>query len=353
MPTSELEKESRQNEIMYGPGFTLNLLAEMYRDLVEHQKEQTQHFDSAISRLLEEKRLADEKQEQLRKEAEQARQDEERKKMDALEATVRIGGKAGAMAKFEIQRLKQAALTEPEENGKAKANDAAGVAYRQYEKAWPGGTLTVPKLESVFKDLPSRPSGSQARYFFENRSRYCDESMGQDYLTTDGFAKLVQDLGFLQKKMAEEKQEALKKIFTMLDAKRKGEISLLDILKQIDSQDKELLMPMVDVLMHQCDVNKNGLLDLAEFHAFYTSWVEMHRIFEIFDDCRLEETWSDDREGHLEFADVELLSSVFLSIRSKTLQGRHQVAPLEAVITSLGERWLLIVVYDPKASFYC
>jgi len=326
------------------PGsLTMELVSEMYGLLVRHQTEQTQRFDTVI-KTREEKRAADEEEQRIREqEAEQARLEKERKEQEELEAALKKGGK-GARAKIAQIRGMRASAAESTATESAQAVQTRKTASL-YAKAWPGGKLTSINLEEAFQDLPDRPSAAQARYLYEKRARYCDEAKGGDYLSTEGFTKLVRDLGHLQAELAAQKTEKLQRTFKRLDARRKGEISLGEILAQIETEERNLLMPLVDALLKVSDTNRNGLLDIHEFPTFYLGWMELHRIFEVYDDCRIEEKWTDRKQGdgQLQFAEIELVSSVFQGIKSKTSQGHNHVANMGPVVSSLGERECMFV----------
>jgi Ca2+-binding EF-hand superfamily protein len=313
---------------------TIQDASSLYKLLVQHQKEQSNRFDKLIQKR-DEQRVFDEENERIRrKEAEKERLDKEKKEQEEIEGLLRRGGK-GARAQLAQIRARKA-----EEQAKKPIElPVADTRPKIYEKAWPGGVVTSTKLESAFANLPEQPSGAQARYFFEQSKRYCDESKGPGYLTTDGFRRIVSDLGHLQADLVAENKETLQRIFKTMDRRRRGEISLADILVQIETDERELIMPLVDALLKTSDANNNGLLDINEFSVFHASWMQLHRIFEVYDDCRLEETWSslDDFHQSLSFTDIELLSSLFLGIKSKVQQGRHQVAHIGPVTASLGD----------------
>ena len=324
---------------------TVDLASALYQELVRHQKEQTTRFDVMITKR-EEQRKINEENDRVRQEAEEHARLERRAKLEEEQKiALRLSGKAGR-AKLTQVRAAQAAL-EKEEAASSESKDAWSdrSAVSMCEKAWPGGTLTCVKLGAAFQNLPDRPSEAQLRYFFEKRRRYCD---GQDNLATEGFVNLVRDLGHLQADLSSEKMVALQQIFKKIDTRRRGEISLADILVQIETQEAHLLMPLVDALLKTSDTNRNGLLDIHEFPNFHMGWCELHRIFEVYDDCRLEENWAkrDYLEGQLAFAEVELLSSIFLGIKSKSVHGRH-VALYDPVVTSLGESR----IENPRSTF--
>jgi Ca2+-binding EF-hand superfamily protein len=327
------------------PGsLTMELVSEMYLFLVRHQTEQTQRFDSVI-KTREENRIAEEAAERERQEeAERARLEKEQKEQEELETLLKKGGK-GARARIAQIRGLQANATE---SGRSELEQATEVRKMSTlcAKAWRGGHLTRTNLERAFRALPERPSGAQARYLYEKRARYCDETKGQNFLTAEGFTRLVHDLGHLQADLASQKTKRLEKIFKKLDTRRKGEITMAQILGQIETEEQNLLMPLVDALMKTSDTNHNGLLDIREFPAFYFGWMELHRMFEVNDDCRIEEKWIDleTLDGDLlQFVEIELLSSVFQGIKSKVSTSQHQVAQMRPVISSLGEMKLIFV----------
>ena len=317
-------------------GLSIELVSDMYQQLVRHEKEQTLRFDAVIAKraaqLMEEA-----KYERIREEeAEKTRLETEKKEQEANAAILKKGGK-GARTQLARIRAQRTTSSQSEAEAAALVQDARTGAAKLHAKAWPGGTLTNTNLEQAFQDLPERPSGSEARYFYDKRAHYCNEALGRNYLATEGFSKLVRDLGHLQADLAAEKKQALQKLFKRMDTRHKGEVSLKEILSQIETKERNLLMPMVDALLKTSDANDNGLLDIEEFPVFHMGWLELHRIFEVYDDCRLEETWvnRDYLNAQLSFAEIELLSSVFLAIKSKVLQARHQVAPIGPVIFSL------------------
>jgi Ca2+-binding EF-hand superfamily protein len=327
------------------PGsLTMELVSEMYGFLVRHQTEQSQRFDSVIM-TREENRIAEEAAERERQEeAERSRLEKEQKEQEELEALLKKGGK-GARARIAQIRGFRANTTESGGTELEQATEARKMSTL-HARAWPGGHLTRTHLERAFQALPERPSGAQARYLYEQRARYCDETKGQDFLTAEGFTRLVRDLGHLQADLASQKTKKLEQIFKKLDTRRKGEITMGQILAQIETEEQNLLMPLVDALMKTSDTNHNGLLDIREFPAFYFGWMELHRIFEVNDDCRIEEKWIDreTRGGDLlQFAEIELLSSVFQGIKSKVFTGQHQVAQMRPVISSLGEMKLVFI----------
>ena len=318
---------------------TIDLASALYQELVRHQEEQTSRFDTVIAKREEQRQLDEENDRILKEAAEQARLERCRRWEEQEQAAARRGGKAGRAQLVAIRAEKAAAAKEAVALEKENADLAGKSSMSMYERAWPGGTLTNTKLDASFQDLPDRPSGAQSRYFFEKRSRYCDQSVETDYLTTEGFYRLVRDVRHLQADLAAEKTVALQKVFKKMDIRRRGEISLADILIQIETQEAHLLMPVVDALLKTSDSNSNGLLDIDEFPAFYLGWLELHRIFEVYDDCRLEEKWTNREhlKGQLSFTEIELLSSVFQGIKAKSVHGR-QVALFDPVVASLGEK---------------
>jgi len=322
-----------------GTPLDMDLACALYQELMRHQEEQTSKFDAVIAKR-EEQRKLDEENSRIRKEAaEQARLKRSKELEEQEQAALRRGGRAGRAQLVAIRAEKAAAAKEAVALEEENAKMAGKSAMSMFEKAWPGGTLTSTKLDASFQDLPDQPSGAQSRYFFEKRRRYCDLSVETDYLTTEGFYRLVRDLRHLQADLAAEKMVALQKVFKKMDTRRRGEISLADFVAQIETQEAHLLMPVVDALLKTSDANSNGLLDSDEFPGFYLGWLELHRIFEVFDDCRLEEKWANREhlQGQLSFTDIELLSSVFLGIKAKSVHGR-QVALYDPVIASLGEK---------------
>ena len=312
---------------------TIELATEMYGQLLQHQTAEALRFDRVIQQREEQQRAAAEAQRIREEEAEAARLERKRAVQEELDALVKQGGRA---ARSRLALLKKQ-MKEEEEIEKTESAAAPVLKKAEpplYATAWPGAMLTCSSLEAAFARLPVRPSGSQVRYLYNKRSHYCEPT---GYLTTEGFCNLARDLGFLQADLALQRKAASDGIFAKMDTQRKGEIALSDFLAQIKAEDQGLAMLMVDTLLNRVDHNKNGLLDRAGFQDFYAGWLELQRIFAVYDDCRLEEMWSnrDYLEGHLSFTDVELLSSVFLGIKAKAQHGKGQVAYLGPVVASL------------------